>query len=33
VSHSGGRYVIDALEGVLSFSLEETRGVLRDCWQ
>jgi predicted naringenin-chalcone synthase len=30
LAHSGGRDVIDALEAVLPFSLEETRGVLRD---
>jgi alkylresorcinol/alkylpyrone synthase len=30
LAHSGGRDVIDSLEAVLPFSLEETRGVLRD---
>jgi alkylresorcinol/alkylpyrone synthase len=30
LAHSGGRDVIDALEAVLPFTLEETRGVLRD---
>ncbi|NQW99974.1 stilbene synthase [bacterium] len=30
LAHSGGRDVIEALEGVLPFSLSETRGVLRD---
>jgi alkylresorcinol/alkylpyrone synthase len=30
LAHSGGRDVIDALEAVLPFSLDETRGVLRD---
>jgi len=31
LAHSGGRDVIDALEGVLPHRLEETREVLRDC--
>lgn len=30
IAHSGGRDVIEALEGVLPFRLTETRGVLRD---
>ena len=30
LAHSGGRDVVDALEGVLPFSLAETRSVLRD---
>jgi alkylresorcinol/alkylpyrone synthase len=30
LAHSGGRDVIDALEAVLPFTLDETRGVLRD---
>jgi predicted naringenin-chalcone synthase len=30
LAHSGGRDVVDALEGVLPFSLGETRSVLRD---
>ncbi len=30
IAHSGGRDVIEALEGVLPFGLTETRGVLRD---
>jgi predicted naringenin-chalcone synthase len=30
LAHSGGRDVVDALEGVLPFSLTETRAVLRD---
>lgn len=31
LAHSGGRDVIDALEGVLPFSLKETREVLAEC--
>ncbi|MEM9237721.1 MAG: 3-oxoacyl-[acyl-carrier-protein] synthase III C-terminal domain-containing protein, partial [Verrucomicrobiota bacterium] len=31
LAHSGGRDVIDALEGVLPFKLEETREVLNEC--
>lgn len=30
IAHSGGRDVVEALEGVLPFHLTETRGVLRD---
>jgi len=30
LAHSGGRDVVEALEGVLPFKLTETRGVLRD---
>jgi len=30
LAHSGGRDVVDALEGTLPFKLKETRGVLRD---
>jgi alkylresorcinol/alkylpyrone synthase len=30
IAHSGGRDVVEALEGVLPFNLTETRGVLRD---
>lgn len=31
IAHPGGRDVIDALEGVLPHTLDETRAVLRDC--
>lgn len=31
LAHPGGRDVIDALESVLPFTLDETRAVLRDC--
>ena len=31
LAHPGGREVIEALEGVLPFTLDETRAVLRDC--
>jgi len=31
LAHPGGRDVIDALEAVLPFTLDETRAVLRDC--
>ena len=31
LAHPGGRDVIEALEGVLPFTLDETRAVLRDC--
>jgi alkylresorcinol/alkylpyrone synthase len=31
IAHSGGRDVIEALESVLPFSLDETRSVLADC--